>query len=481
MRKADPMTEKLLINGVCNCPDVNMRHRRFQELRQHHFGTQIGRDTYDYIADMVADGKKIPTLRYLISMPGFSPSAQTAWSTVTSGFVSDANFEASLLTGQAFAENRDLLALYEDIAGYLRQDKLASKAAKQRLMERISQTSAQLLGADRDRIVELQPGDCAADAAVHGALNPTPNSGIKLGWPVFDDATGGLMPGQVMLLTANTGGCKSALAINVATNLYLSGNRSAYLTYEMNELEILSRILSRVTRTEYSDIRAGRLSMQRRQAIEIMYRERLRDAGPASARLSIVVPIGDKSIRASLVNIAGRGEQVVIIDHATAAGTDKGRGKESREEKLTEDTRQLKRWAEDQHCAVILLAQLNAEGATMYSKGIEHNVNYRLSWKVDAAAKMDGYVAAIWEKGRDIDSSEPMYFNLELQYMSMENVRTPPEQKMSIELQNRQPQQGPAAAPSRRPAPAPAPGQLPHYRPAPAPAQRAAGNYDYAM
>jgi len=477
MRKADPMTEKLLINGVCNCPDVNMRHRRFQELRQHHFGTQIGRDTFDYIADMVAEGKKIPTLRYLIQMPGFSPSAQTAWSTVTSGFVADVNFDASVETAQAYAENRELLSLYENIAGYLRQDKLASKAAKQRMLVALSQTSAQLMGADRDRIVELQPGDCAADAAVHSALNPAPNSGIKLGWPGFDDATGGLMPGQVMLLTANTGGCKSTLAINVATNMYLAGYRSAYLTYEMNELEILSRIVSRVTRTEYADIRAGRLGAKQRLAIETAYRERLRDAGPASARLSIVVPIGDKSIRASLVNIAGRGEQVVIIDHATAAGTDKGRGKESREEKLTEDTRQLKRWAEDQHCAVILLAQLNAEGSTMYSKGIEHNVNYRLSWKVDAAAKQDGYVAAVWEKGRDIDSSEPMYFNLDLAYMSMDNVRKPPEPGMSVELQSG----APAAAPSRRPPPGQAPQQ---YRSAPAPApraQHAPAGYDHAM
>lgn len=115
---------------------------------------------------------------------------------------------------------------------------------------------------DESAIYELQ-NRLEKDAAAGGSLQLVPLSdavsealtrmgdkhknNIKTGFSLIDNYFSGIEPGRLAILAAVTGAGKSAFAANLAWNVAKSGGTVLYVSLEMPEYRIASRIIANIT------------------------------------------------------------------------------------------------------------------------------------------------------------------------------------------------------------------------------------------
>src|ERR1700722_8555702 len=96
--------------------------------------------------------------------------------------------------------------------------------------------------------------------------------GLATGYSFFDFTTGGLRPGEMLLVGADTGGGKSALLMNMGVNMWLQGNTTdmtkdfkegcdvLYFSLEMPLADMEERLLARLGMVPQKNIRDAKLS-----------------------------------------------------------------------------------------------------------------------------------------------------------------------------------------------------------------------------
>lgn len=102
--------------------------------------------------------------------------------------------------------------------------------------------------------------------------NPEFDAGIKTGYSVFDEATDGLRPGELVLIGGESGGGKSMLLMNMAVQMWLQqnsldtpennygpGNSVLYFSLEMPFKPCLNRVLARLSGNPSKLIRKSKL------------------------------------------------------------------------------------------------------------------------------------------------------------------------------------------------------------------------------
>ena len=86
------------------------------------------------------------------------------------------------------------------------------------------------------------------------------NQGTTLGWEPLDRATGGVFPGDVCVVVGRTGVGKSYTISHMAMAAWRSGKRVLFVTMEMTDAQIATRLVGLEARTDPRYIRAGTLS-----------------------------------------------------------------------------------------------------------------------------------------------------------------------------------------------------------------------------
>lgn len=119
--------------------------------------------------------------------------------------------------------------------------------------------------------------------------NPDDVGGIKYGIEELDDFTGGIRPGELVLLAGFTGSGKSHMATSLTWNAMLSGKNVLMFTTETTREEMEIRVLARHSRLPYfktpagldsHDIMNGTLSPEHREKFrEVLDDFRSRDTG----------------------------------------------------------------------------------------------------------------------------------------------------------------------------------------------------------
>lgn len=89
---------------------------------------------------------------------------------------------------------------------------------------------------------------------------------IKTGIPDIDEVTSGCWPGQMVVLAARPSMGKSALALNIATNVALSGKRVIYVSLEDARHVLVSRLVAR-----FGDVDMGRIQRRDQGALRHIY------------------------------------------------------------------------------------------------------------------------------------------------------------------------------------------------------------------
>jgi replicative DNA helicase len=195
--------------------------------------------------------------------------------------------------------------------------------------------------------------------------NPNKPRGLPTGFIDFDNKTGGLRGGDLLIVAGRPSMGKSTLAINMAEFAALKeGIRAsvAIFSLEMPAEQILTRMLSSVGSVNLGNIRSGKLSEDDWPRITSATKQ-LQDAKIFIDDTPALTPT---ELRARSRRIKREhGLDLIVVDYLqlmTVPGT-----KENRATEISEISRGLKALAKELSCPVIALSQLN--------RGVEQREN----------------------------------------------------------------------------------------------------------
>ena len=191
-----------------------------------------------------------------------------------------------------------------------------------------------------------------------GDWTPPVFSGIE----GLDYLTGGLRPGNVMVIGGRPGHGKSTLTMNMLRYALGNGKRAAYMSLENDDQETILRMVSHDTGINYSKLRNS-LYTPDEEAQEVQALGVLSDL-PFYLGIRRVHTMSD--IRARAIQSKGLlgGLDLLLIDYLQLMRGQAGRGRagySNRVQELSEITRGLKELAVELEAPVVLASQLNRQ------------------------------------------------------------------------------------------------------------------------
>jgi replicative DNA helicase len=180
-------------------------------------------------------------------------------------------------------------------------------------------------------------------------------TGVPTGFSDFDEKTGGLQPGELVILAARPSMGKTAMALNIGRNASVDhGKKVAIFSLEMTNRALALRLLSSEARVDFSTFRRGYGSKADHQSL-VRAAGTLADANIwiDDSGLITILEIKAKSRRLH----AERGLDLVMVDYLQLAH---GEGAKPRKDlEIAEISHGLKALAKELDIPVIALSQLN--------------------------------------------------------------------------------------------------------------------------
>jgi len=193
--------------------------------------------------------------------------------------------------------------------------------------------------------------------------------GLTYGLKKVDDHTGGMRPGQLIVIGAPTKGGKTALALNIARRTADAGNPIAIFSLEMSAGEIVDRLVADVSGVDISQLSKDpskdllskiSFGIQQISKLPIYIRDE-----------SSINPL--QIMAATRRMVAAHGVKLVVYDYLQL--TTPSNNKENRERQVAEVSRCLKLIAKELGIVVLSLTQLNKNGTSRESDAIMHDLD----------------------------------------------------------------------------------------------------------
>ncbi|MEY4375219.1 MAG: Replicative helicase [Candidatus Eisenbacteria bacterium] len=199
---------------------------------------------------------------------------------------------------------------------------------------------------------------CVADL-VERRLNPSADEEgerLSLPWRALTVATGGLRPGQLVVLAARPKVGKSAAVLAIALHVALTGP-VLFCSLEMTRAEVSERTVSILARVDASVAQGIRPP-------DAAARTELMEASSIASRLPLEVIDASTqtltSIRAAARRMRARGGlKLIVVDYMQLMASELSGRDTTREREVAVIARGLKTLAKDMECPVIALSQLN--------------------------------------------------------------------------------------------------------------------------
>jgi replicative DNA helicase len=262
---------------------------------------------------------------------------------------------AEIVKGRAL--QRSLLVLADEI-------RASCHAPGANVAEIISQTDAamvQLIDVGTDEPAMLYDAMADAIADIDERATGNRRSGLQTGIADFDARTGGLEPGQLVIVAARPSVGKTAFALNVADHVTRQGETAAFFSLEMTKRELSQRLLSLRAGVSVAQMRSGQLAEDDWNRISACQ-------GKADGERLFLIDrsaIGVAYVRAAARKIKRKhGLGLIVVDYL---GLMKGEG-QTRTQEIGSLSRGLKALAKELHVPIIALAQLNRATETRQDK-----------------------------------------------------------------------------------------------------------------
>lgn len=183
--------------------------------------------------------------------------------------------------------------------------------------------------------------------------------GVDTGFRELDEVTNGLSAGQMVIVAARPGVGKSTLAVDFMRHMSIKNNIPTLMfSLEMSRKEVQQRILSAEAEVLTSRVKAATFDAEDWEKVD-----------EASARISEAPLYVDDSPELTMMDIAAKtrsyvkskGVEMVVIDYLQLLKS--GRKSESRQQEVSDFSRQIKLLAKACEIPIIAIAQLNREVA----------------------------------------------------------------------------------------------------------------------
>ncbi|MFH8367976.1 replicative DNA helicase [Streptomyces sp. NPDC018031] len=182
-------------------------------------------------------------------------------------------------------------------------------------------------------------------------------SGVPTGFTDLDSLTNGLHPGQMIVIAARPAMGKSTLALDFARACSIKNNLpSVIFSLEMGRNEIAMRLLSAEARVALHHMRSGSMTDEDWTRLA----RRMPDVSAAPLYIDDSPNLSMMEIRAKCRRLKQRNDlQLVVIDYLQLMQSGGARRPESRQQEVSDMSRNLKLLAKELEVPVIALSQLN--------------------------------------------------------------------------------------------------------------------------
>ncbi|WP_371498277.1 replicative DNA helicase [Kitasatospora sp. NBC_00374] len=182
-------------------------------------------------------------------------------------------------------------------------------------------------------------------------------SGVPTGFADLDSLTNGLHPGQMIVIAARPAMGKSTLALDFARACSIHNNLpSVIFSLEMGRNEIAMRLLSAEARVALHHMRSGNMTDEDWTRVA----RRMPDVTNAPLYIDDSPNLSMMEIRAKCRRLKQRQDlKLVVIDYLQLMQAGGSRRAESRQQEVSDMSRNLKLLAKELELPVIALSQLN--------------------------------------------------------------------------------------------------------------------------
>lgn len=190
-------------------------------------------------------------------------------------------------------------------------------------------------------------------------------TGLPTGYQALDKMTAGLQKEELIIIAARPAVGKTAFALNIAQNIGTKTNESvAIFSLEMGAESLVNRMLCAEGSIQAANLRTGQLTEEEWRALIVA----MGSLSQANIYIDDTPGIKISEIRARCRKLAQEkgGLGLILIDYLQLI---EGTGRESRQQEVSEISRQLKKLAKELKVPVIALSQL--------SRGVEQRQDKR--------------------------------------------------------------------------------------------------------
>ncbi|HEY1570651.1 MAG TPA: replicative DNA helicase [Pseudonocardiaceae bacterium] len=179
--------------------------------------------------------------------------------------------------------------------------------------------------------------------------------GVPTGFVDLDEVTNGLHPGQMIIVAARPGVGKSTLGLDFARSCSVKHSMTSVIfSLEMSRTEIVMRMLSAEARIRLQDMRGGRMSDDDWTRLA----RRMSEISEAPLYIDDSPNMTMMEIRAKARRLKQRNDlKLIIVDYLQLMTS--GKRVESRQQEVSEFSRQLKLLAKELEVPVVAISQLN--------------------------------------------------------------------------------------------------------------------------
>jgi replicative DNA helicase len=234
-------------------------------------------------------------------------------------------------------------------------------------------------------IIEQFPG------GINAFLDPSRRvSGLSTGFTKFDEMTGGLHGGELIILAARPSMGKTALALNVAQHVATHPKVRkpvAVFSLEMSSASLLTRLLCAGARVDQHKFRAGYLNADERRRLQVG----LADLTEAPLFIDDTAGVHLMDIHAKLRRLkVQHGLALVVVDYLQLMST-RGRS-ENRNQEVSALSRGLKLMAKELDVPFLVLSQLSRASETRVGDHKPQLSDLRDSGSIEQDADLVGFI-----------------------------------------------------------------------------------------
>lgn len=182
-------------------------------------------------------------------------------------------------------------------------------------------------------------------------------TGIPTGFYDLDKRTTGFHPNELIIIAARPGMGKTALAINMATNMAINSKKSiAFFTLEMSAVQVVNRMFSSIGQIDSMKLRTGRFEhtdwKKYNETLSLLADTKFYiDDTPA-------ITVSEMRSKCRRLKQSEKGLDIIIVDYLQLlSSSSKYQGQRTNE--VSEISRDLKKLAMELEVPVIALAQLS--------------------------------------------------------------------------------------------------------------------------